>query len=140
MNNKTKKIVAGVVLGTFVFGATTPAFATEQLYEDNIYLSDQFITNNNISEENVPGTETYGVAKHIVQAVKKVITDYWDKLPLPDKADFIRDKLLKALDFYFQYTDDVETAVRNAIYDVFPNANATVVNAAVAVIMELLPF
>ena len=54
---------------------------------------------------------------------------------MPDKADFIRDKLLKALDFYFQYTDDVETAVRNAIYDVFSNANATVVNAAVAVIM-----
>lgn len=58
---------------------------------------------------------------------------------MPDKADAIRDKLLDALDFYFQYSDDVETAIRNAIYDVFPNANESVVNAAVFFITALLP-
>ena len=140
MNNKTKKVAASVVLGTFVFGAATPAFAeTKSTLESYSYIEQIEISESN--EENIsPEVEERGAAKYVIKAVKKVITDYWDKLPLPDKADFIRDKLLTALDYYFQYTDDVETAVRNAIYDVFPNANATVVNAAVAVIMEILPF
>ena len=45
MNNKTKKIVAGVVLGTFVFGATTPAFA--EISKPNINSSVTSITEQN---------------------------------------------------------------------------------------------
>lgn len=139
MNTKMKKVVAGAVLGTFAFGVASPAFAAEAEAEVETLPVEQAVVEET-AEEAYTEAETRGAAKHVIQAVKKVIVDYWDKLPLPDKADFVRDKLLKALDYYFQFTDDVETAVRNAIYDVFPNANATIVNGAVAIIMELLPF
>jgi len=136
MNHKTKKIVAGVLFGSFVIGASTPAFASTDVLSENSY----YVGEANMNENIAPGAEQQGAAKHVIQAVKKVIVDYWDRIPLPSKVDFVRDRLLDALDYYFQFTDDVETAVRNAIYDVFPDANDTVVNIAVAVIMEMLPF
>lgn len=139
MNTKMKKVVAGAVLGTFAFGVASPAFAAEGETEVETLPVEQTVVEET-AEETYTEAETRGAAKHVIQAVKKVIVDYWDKLPLPDKADFIRENLLEALDYYFQFTDDVETAVRNAIYDVFPNANATIVNGAVVIIMELLPF
>lgn len=39
LNNKTKKVAASVVLGTFVFGAATPAFAeTKSTLESYSYI------------------------------------------------------------------------------------------------------
>ena len=52
MKDKTKKIVAGVVLGTFVFGATTPAFAEISL-ENTITTTNQSSITNNTSESEI---------------------------------------------------------------------------------------
>ena len=49
MKDKTKKIVAGVVLGTFVFGATIPALSASLPFSERKYyygysnFSDYFI-------------------------------------------------------------------------------------------------
>lgn len=137
MNERTKKVVAGIVLSTFTVGCATPVFASDEMPET---LPVQPVVVEQIESGSMPAeTEPYSVPGTILKAVKKIVKDYWDELPLPDKADAIRDKLLDALDFYFQYSDDVETAIRNAIYDVFPNANESVVNAAVFFITALLP-
>lgn len=138
MKERTKKVVAGIVLGTFTFGCATPVFAADEMTET---LPVQPVVIEQFEMETGPSdVQPYSIPGTVLKAVKKIVKDYWDELPLPDKADTVRDALLEALDFYFQYSDDVETAIRNAIYDVFPNANETVVNAAVFFITALLPF
>lgn len=140
MNTKHKTLIATMVLGTFTLGMTSTAFAATE--DNNIEPAPvKIVKTAQALETQLPSEETEerGV-KDVLKAVKKIVVDYWDELPLPDKADSVRDALLSALDYYFEFTDDVETAIRNAIYDVFPDAWPSVVDGAVWFIMELLPF
>lgn len=135
MNKKINKIAAGVVLTTMLVSGATPVFAAQ----NNECIDLETTPIYEPFSESIEETQS-GIPKTVLRAVKKIVVDYWDSLPLPDKADVVRGALLDALDFYFDWSDDVETAITSAIYDVFPNANSTVVYVAVTIIMELLPF
>ena len=133
MNNKTKKIVAGVVLGTFVFGATTPAFA--EISKPNINSSVTSITEQN--EKTLPlysnadsETETYGIKGITLKAVKKLILDNKDTIKnvlvglniVQEKGfDSFYDKFMKVLDLVFDTNDTIEDVFTDALVNLGVN-------------------
>lgn len=81
MNNKTKKITASIVLGTFVFGAATPAFA-EISSENDITTINQNIIVNSISEDELTVVDSVERDKITItlKALKKLILDNKDTI------------------------------------------------------------
>ena len=150
MNNKTKKIVAGVVLGTFVFGATTPAFA--EISKPNINSSVTSITEQN--EKTLPlysnadsETETYGIKGITLKAVKKLIGDNWTKIIdtldtlgfdelLLKNLDNLKGAFFDAMDGFFDFADSVEEMLQQSFMAI--GFNETFAAIAAEVVCEII--
>ncbi|MGM9525899.1 MAG: hypothetical protein ACI3U1_06455, partial [Peptococcaceae bacterium] len=125
MKDKTKKIVAGVVLGTFVFGATTPAFAEISL-ENTITTTNQSSITNNTSESEiiVINSTERGKITITLKALKKLILDNKDTIKnvlvglniVQEKGfDSFYDKFMKVLDLVFDTNDTIEDVFTDAL-------------------------
>lgn len=109
MNTKTKKVVASIVLGTFVVTTATPVFASDEMAET---LPVQPVVIEQIESGNMPAdAEPYGlgtkVAKEIAEALVKnwsSVINFLEKMgmekALLDLLDEVQGVLLDILDHY----------------------------------------
>lgn len=132
MNNKTKKIVAGVVLGTFVFGATTPAFAeteniqrTEMTSLNSVYEIEIPTVTENITSEMEP-YGTGGIALKVVKQVKNLIEANWTKITtfmieynveieMIQQLDELKSTFFDAIDSVAGFSDSVNDMLQKAL-------------------------
>lgn len=153
MNTNMKKAVAGVVLGTFAFGVTTPAFAgvenVNEIYckDTNVYVTDDFeslAVNNPIYVESTPdleasvGTER-GVTKVALDVIYKVVLKTWDEIPILKNWVKAKSVFLGILAKYYDVCDTVEEVLTNSFKEAFPNAPDAAISVAVDIIMFALP-
>lgn len=130
MNEKLKKSVAGIVLGTFVMGAATPAFAVSDSmpYEDTNNTMSQSMYSQSTTNEHVIIIEdssgsrgkitiTLKALKNVLKANKDTIKDVLVGLNIVQDGAF--DKLfnafMSALDFFFDTNDTIEGVIVDAL-------------------------
>lgn len=116
MNEKTKKVVAGIVLGTFTFGCATPVFASDEILET---LPAQPMIVEQIEFGNMPAdVEPYGLKAQAVKALINLIDSNWSKV-LKALDDWgAEQQLLKqiddAKDLFFWAMNELTGAVDSA--------------------------
>ena len=135
MNTKMKKIVAGVVLGTFTFGAATPAFAgveNEQTVEvaamSPVYETEAPLSVVN-TEYEVEPTGAGGVALKVVKQVKNLLEANWNRiiaflidaqveLEMIRQLDEMKSMFFDAIDTVAGFSDDVNDMLSNALQSI----------------------
>ncbi len=146
MNNKTKKITASIVLGTFVFGAATPAFA-EISSENDITTINQNIIVNSISEDELTVVDSVERGKITItlKALKKLILDNKDTIKdilvglniVQEKGfDSFYDKFMKVLDIVFDTNDTIEDVFTDALVNL--GVNESLARAAAELLTHFL--
>ena len=146
MNNKTKKITASIVLGTFVFGAATPAFA-EISSENDITTINQNIIVNSISEDELTVVDSVERGKITItlKALKKLILDNKDTIKnilvglniVQEKGfDSFYDKFMKVLDIVFDTNDTIEDVFTDALVNL--GVNESLARAAAQLLTHFL--
>lgn len=82
--------------------------------------------------------ETNGKVKVTLAALKKLLKDYWHKIPILKKYDISQTLLMRGLDKYFSIYDTIENVLDNAIRDVNPNLpNWVVVSIRKAILLAI---
>lgn len=135
----SRKLTSIVLCGALGFSAITtscPIFAEDNFleeYENNleineyeILLETQIMIQELEAKDLLIGNDNVqpmGKAKFALKPIKKFLADYWDDIPLLRKAKKVRSALMDALDYYFEYSDDVEGGIYKSLKDVFPNAS-----------------
>ena len=92
MNERTKKVVAGIVLGTFTLGCATPVFASDEMAET---LPVQPVVVEQIESGSMPtDAETYGLGSKVAKEIAEALVDVgFDE----DDAEFWAEKILEFL-------------------------------------------
>lgn len=130
MNEKTKKVVAGIVLGTFTFGCVTPAFASEE--NSKMEMSATYIQPNLQSVKDMPliysnsDIDTYGIKGITLKALKELIDTNWTKITtllidlnveieLVTQLNELKSTFFSLLDVYFDVSDTAHEAIRKSL-------------------------
>lgn len=146
MNEKTKKVVAGIVLGTFTFGCVTPAFASDNI-EETLLIESVAIEkseSNNISSD----IGVYSVPSKIAKELAEKLLKNWDKVlnvfidlgadeALLKKINSVKNVLLGALNEYNGVLTTAEEILAEALMNVGLGESLATV-AAKAIIKILL--
>ncbi len=125
MNTKMKKVVAGVVLGTFTFGMATPAFAeVENMQETEVAVVSPVYVNDIPLAHSTTDSEfgTYGFKNLTLDGLKTALKVGWTKLTtimVEHNVDAeiilmlndLRDTFFDVLDVYFETSNTVREVV-----------------------------
>ncbi|MBO4948822.1 MAG: hypothetical protein J6A10_01275 [Peptococcaceae bacterium] len=126
MNTKTKKVVASIVLGTFVVTTATPVFASDEMTET---LPVQPVVVEQIEAGNIPpDAETNSPVTKLAKELAEKLLKKWDGMlnfledmqvekGLIDALDGVKEVLLKALDSYNGTMTTAEGILADAIQD-----------------------
>ena len=126
MNTKTKKVVASIVLGTFVVTTATPVFASDEMPET---LPVQPVVVEQIEAGNIPpDAETNSPVTKLAKELAEKLLKKWDGMlnfledmqvekGLIDALDGVKEVLLKALDSYNGTMTTAEGILADAIQD-----------------------
>ena len=126
MNTKTKKVVASIVLGTFVVTTATPVFASDEMAET---LPVQPVVVEQIEAGNIPpDAETNSPVTKLAKELAEKLLKKWDGMlnfledmqvekGLIDALDGVKEVLLKALDSYNGTMTTAEGILADAIQD-----------------------
>ncbi len=125
MNAKMKKVVAGVVLGTFAFGAATPAFAATMSFNQNPLAVQETVVEVNSEHEVIVNdgmergkiTTTLKALKTLISNNKDTIREVLVALNIVQEKGFdnFYDKFMKGLDFVFDTNDTIEGVFTDAL-------------------------
>lgn len=146
MNEKTKKVVAGIVLGTFTFGCVTPAFASDNI-EKTLLIESVAIEKSerdNISSSDV---EIYSVPSKIAKELAEKLLKNWDKVlnvfvdlgadeALLKKINSVKNVLLGALNEYNGVLTTAEEILAEALMNV--GLGESLANVAAKAIIKIL--
>lgn len=151
MNEKTKKVVAGIVLSTFTFGCVTPAFASEK--NSKMEMSVTYIQPNLQSVKDMPliysnsDIDTYGIKGITLKALKELIDTNWTKITtllidlnveieLVSQLNEMKSTFFSLLDVYFDVSDTAHEAIRKSLVGLGLNATvASVIADAICLII-----
>lgn len=132
MNNKTKKVTASIVLGTFVFGAATPAFAEISNTNTNgitVFTTEQDEKTLPLYANSDSEMEPYGIKGITLKAVKKLVGDNWTKIidtldtlgfdeALLKSLDDLKGAFFDAMDSFFGFSDSVEEMLKQSFMSI----------------------
>ena len=144
MNEKTKKVVAGIVLGTFTFGCATPVFAADNTMNvtstrEDVALNSQYVNDMPLIHANGE-METYGLKGITVKALKELIDANWTKittflidinveLDLIYKLNEMKSTFFMLIDVYADVSDTAHEVIRNSLVGLGFNATVASVMA-----------
>ena len=154
MNERTKKVVAGIVLGTFTFGCATPVFASdemtetlpvqpvlvEQIAEENhiitVYSEYEIVIESSVERGKI--TITLKALKTLIENNKGTIKDILVGLNIIQEKGFdnFYDKFMELLDKVFDTNDTIEGVFTDALVNL--GVDETVASTAAKLLTHFL--